>query len=1387
MTTFGTLTATSSHNPNKSFEEVELVEIVLHALQGVPSAIARLEKLSLSCSSWSNLKSGTSLWRKSGSTWALDKILRDFTYAGKIRCQLEEFICIFTDEGNFGKVDQGDQNIQNSNPVPDTKACKSNKEKRPRIRPSKSGGNPVLVKAAGDCYIDANPIGDSAAGLINQAYVTALKSILLGHTLAINTLTASIAYRRHREGLSVCHKHKKQIDGPLLSFICQEISLLELYLHSSDLRMQLEALAAICLVNVPSKVSENGSLLVPEVGEREKLVFGREIGSNQAVVAKSKHVTAANNRSKFPKGAQLLTYLYTLLLEPDPLHMELLRFLFARTWQPYASFIHSWLFCATVKDPYMEFIVEETERKVRKGVCLPSFLAEVCTELVRAGQQLQVLLQLPETQSFAQQLGVLDCIEKSTSNAQEKPVEALSDSCDDFSFFNTTSMPVLVFSKNNLEKLEYKREKRCEIMKNQFEALFKDLITARERDKDLLKKSFPKSSVETIVTDQGNKLEIAAALAALETKLGSNFEESTTIMGFYWKEMESKSHTASQQCFYFDVESDQVLGLKTIARPKPQERKDNNDIVLEASADQGLNWLEKSESGASSNLCDMSQGDLARNAESLVCMDLCKNVANSHPSSINQVHLSVNNNVDITCMNDKSAFIHVDKGASYAGRNAGKGSLQNFEEKLDSSKAESFIVDHHGGANWPKVGLPNNPFLEPEGFHTTTPHAYTGTFFIDTETAWDFISDPSDAFLSTPLGLQLSLGSSTCNTSLYKGFLRNASMQLSSPQFSLKNGAQSQKTDTDICAQTRKTLKTSGTAFVAEIWRAQLTLWFDGSPVAGSFLNGKLDDRHVPKNDKNILDESFPFLSQHSCPEDLIVSADAKYLGTCNSLTNSEYTERCSGNIRLKSVSKESGGRNFVQNSGCTELREKSGPLVTSAEINRNLEPSQFKGLLDEKSTLACQKTSCQERDFSEVDLTMLQLKDDQAEDKSSRGAFGGAMWETTLNTDLKKGWSYPEMFSEDFVGDKEIPIEVVVDRCIVQEILSQYVCISSFTVGLMQQRFNLQSHYMALRRYYFMETGDWVDYFTTAISQYKRMPSRHQHKQLELQAMLEAALQNSSCEEDTYAERLHVSIDESHFSNEAETISHSFLDHNRLGAFDFMTLNYSVEWPLCLVLTPKVLRLYNVIFSFLFRIKLSSHALRDIWRHLQVIGRSLERKKGFTESQEQNGRFRVLQLFRQQIGHFVMAVQCYLQSQLLHAVWTRFISSLENQVKDLQDLERVHCNYLEDALHECFLSAEMVGVKICINNAMQCLLDFRANLHIAHQDVHKNEPVFISDRLFSQGLRLKSSFEGILRQLYMYHTISEGQLQGPPKDFWITVDFNGFLSSTCSSGGDCA
>lgn len=174
-------------------------------------------------------------------------------------------------------------------------------------------------------------------------------------------------------------------------------------------------------------------------------------------------------------------------------------------------------------------------------------------------------------------------------------------------------------------------------------------------------------------------------------------------------------------------------------------------------------------------------------------------------------------------------------------------------------------------------------------------------------------------------------------------------------------------------------------------------------------------------------------------------------------------------------------------------------------------------------------------------------------------------------------------------------------------------------------------------------------------------------------------------------------------------------------------------------------------------------------------MGYSLNKARRSPNYHEQNRKFRTLQHFRQQIGHAVTTLQRYTESQILHAVWSKFLYSVENEVNDIQDLEKVHSVYLDDAYHHCFLSSEMEDAKTCIDVIMQCTLDFRNTLLAANLE-RSRELVPLDEEVFQKVLEVKSVFEVHLQEMYSFHQRPDPQFSVILSDFWMCLNYNGCL-----------
>ncbi|KAL8531079.1 hypothetical protein ACS0TY_007910 [Phlomoides rotata] len=327
-----------------TLSEPSLVRLAMNALQGVESALISIEKLSaLLCYSSADRSSHRiqSLWTRSSSTVVIGNLLTSIGQFGCIIFLLRRFVNYFTNPDLGGKLEE-DSKID---------SC------------------------------DERKFSMCNLTLINQAFAISVGKIVDGYVSALNTLSASVSIRRLLNTK----------DGCLTNIGHSELTLLEVHLHTTGLRTQMEALGNLCNVN--------------------HLTIDFPVLSLEDLRTKSN-----SEFSEFPRSGALLSFLYAQLKVADPGHSALLKFLFLQSYEPYCDFIRSWIYDGSISDPYCEFVVECVSDlsihasgdtgvatglplptiRVRDGVSVPCFLEDCLIPLCRSGQQLQVIMKLLE-------------------------------------------------------------------------------------------------------------------------------------------------------------------------------------------------------------------------------------------------------------------------------------------------------------------------------------------------------------------------------------------------------------------------------------------------------------------------------------------------------------------------------------------------------------------------------------------------------------------------------------------------------------------------------------------------------------------------------------------------------------------------------------------------------------------------------------------------------------------------------------------------------------------------------------------------------------------------------------------------------------------------------
>ncbi|ONM14882.1 Spc97 / Spc98 family of spindle pole body (SBP) component [Zea mays] len=394
--------------------------------------------------------------------------------------------------------------------------------------------------------------------------------------------------------------------------------------------------------------------------------------------------------------------------------------------------------------------------------------------------------------------------------------------------------------------------------------------------------------------------------------------------------------------------------------------------------------------------------------------------------------------------------------------------------------------------------------------------------------------------------------------------------------------------------------------------------------------------------------------------------------------------------------------------------------------------------------------------------------------DSLQKNASGGAFWEISLLYNDKS----KEKPAMDFSSQFDMPLDIVIDKCIIQEILLQYKYVSSFTMKLLEEGFDLCAHLLALRRYHFMEIADWADSFIASIYQKKWSFVKSEQKRSEIQGLMDLALQRSSCDSDPYKERLFIYMRESPVDSvDASPCGLDLLDDILLG--------YKAEWPMNIVITVDALKIYAEIFCYLLQVRFAVFSLTEVWRFLkeltQFIGRSSHSRSDVLK------KLNFVMKLRHKLYHFLSTLQQYLHCHLSDISWRRFQHSLKNQVRDILDLEYVHICYITDALDICFLSDESKQVATIIKSMLQLALELRSCFQSGDTcDLSVNQLSNLQYLInFSQVDVIRTKFEDNIKDLYILHSKSSKYTELGLSRFWGYLNYNEYHSTKVSKDMD--
>lgn len=224
--------------------------------------------------------------------------------------------------------------------------------------------------------------------------------------------------------------------------------------------------------------------------------------------------------------------------------------------------------------------------------------------------------------------------------------------------------------------------------------------------------------------------------------------------------------------------------------------------------------------------------------------------------------------------------------------------------------------------------------------------------------------------------------------------------------------------------------------------------------------------------------------------------------------------------------------------------------------------------------------------------------------------------------------------------------------------------------IYLMDSKFKLFEHLGALKKYLLLGQGDFIALLMESLAANLDRPANSQYRHT-LTAQLEHAIRASNAQFDSpdVLRRLDARMLE--------------LSHGEIG-WDCFTLEYKIDAPVDVVITPWGSTQYLKVFNFLWRVKRVEFALGSTWRRCMTGARGV-----LTNVDDKVGDdWKRARCVIAEMIHFVCQLQYYILFEVIEASWDELQAEISRPGCTLDDLIEAHTKYLNSITHKGLLGS---------------------------------------------------------------------------------------------------
>lgn len=256
----------------------------------------------------------------------------------------------------------------------------------------------------------------------------------------------------------------------------------------------------------------------------------------------------------------------------------------------------------------------------------------------------------------------------------------------------------------------------------------------------------------------------------------------------------------------------------------------------------------------------------------------------------------------------------------------------------------------------------------------------------------------------------------------------------------------------------------------------------------------------------------------------------------------------------------------------------------------------------------------------------------------------------THLEDDTKLNLSLlPELYSEIDIIHEEINKELV---------------------SIIYTKFKLIDNLNSINRYLLLGQGDMMQYLMDLLFNELKKPATQIYKH-NLLSILETAIRASNAQyhDQDCLKRLNIKLMD---SSTGDT------------GWDIFVLEYNVEIPLNVIFTKTLLKDYQKLFFFFWKLKrLEFSQDHQIWRNFMTYSHTLKSRFDHLRPFIQKS-----MLFNQQVIHFVSNLHNYITLEVLETQYKKILDKLST-IKTLDDLIEHHKKFVESVIEQSLLNSE--------------------------------------------------------------------------------------------------